>query len=290
MKSSDGKSTNLTNKPNFKQSSNLREFQVKEESRTSIKVPDQRVVGRTQSMSRQPTQSFENQVMDSQSNSNVGSQNLWSKWESELENELLDSRATEKPTEKSTEKSTVAQKTSANTMALNNASSIDNAITSSRELPWPAELALEERRMLREGVVDYSQPINQTEYVRKLSLDYVKNLQKNFKGVLEQFNFTRKDAEALAQIYRVSGTECDFMLFRNGVKLVVSAQKAGRVVFAFNQYLGQVYAPTSGVQSFELEAALGAFQQLHWTYRGERVSSEDVVRYFFTEFVKQSAR
>jgi hypothetical protein len=79
------------------------------------------------------------------------------------------------------------------------------------------------------------------------------------------------------------------MLFRNGVKLVVSGQRAGRIVFAFNQYLGQIFAPNQN-PSLEIEAVWGAFDQLHWTHRGERLSIDDLVRYFITEFSRQSFR
>ncbi len=79
------------------------------------------------------------------------------------------------------------------------------------------------------------------------------------------------------------------MLFRNGLKLLVSAQRAGKIQFAFNQFIGQLHAP-SHQSVTEIDASWGAFDQLVWTYRGERVQMNDVIRYFLTEFSRQSFR
>lgn len=150
-------------------------------------------------------------------------------------------------------------------------------------------LALEERRMEREGVVDFSNTYRKQEMLKLHTTEFAKQLQMLFRREIELFNESRRSAASAIQLYKISKTEADFMLFRNGVKLVVSATQAGRVQFAFNQFLGQVLAPTHAPQ-MEIEAQWGSLDQLIWTYRSERIEAKDLVRYFLTEFVKQSYR
>jgi len=154
---------------------------------------------------------------------------------------------------------------------------------------WAVELAHAELKMERSGEVDVSAPQQRHEILRSRTNEYLLKLFESFRRDVEVFNEARRSPGQSIHVYRVSNTESDFMLFRNGVKLVVSGAKAGRVVFAFNQYLGQIFGPNQS-PTLELEANFGAFDQLTWAYRGERVQIEDVCRYFLAEFVRQSFR
>ena len=156
-------------------------------------------------------------------------------------------------------------------------------------LPWSSELAYEERRMERTGTVDYANQYQKQEILRARTREFTALLQKLFREHVELFNESRRSPAHQIHVYKVSKTDEDFMLYRNGVKLAVSGQRAGRVIFAFNQYLGQIFAPTQA-PVVEIEAAWGPFDQLFWSYKGERLQVLDLVRYFLTEFVRQSFR
>lgn len=160
---------------------------------------------------------------------------------------------------------------------------------SSTHMPWSADLAHNERRMERTGTVDYTNQFQKQEVLRSRTREFTSLLQKHFREQVEVFNDARHSPAHQIHVYKVSKSEEDFMLYRNGVKLVVSGSRAGRVIFAFNQYLGQIYAPTQS-PVLEIEAAWGPFDQLFWSYKGERVQIMDLVRYFLTEFVRQSFR
>ncbi len=162
------------------------------------------------------------------------------------------------------------------------------SLSSTAVLAWATELALEERKMDRMGVVDFSNSFKKQDLLKRMTREFMRKLRESFQRDIEVFNGSRQSASHGVHLYRVSNTEEDFMLFRNGVKLVVSGERSGRVVLAFNQFLGQIFTPSQQQPSFELEASWGAFDQLHWNYRGERVSIPDVVRYFLSEFVRQS--
>ena len=156
-------------------------------------------------------------------------------------------------------------------------------------LPWSSELAHQERQMERTGTVDYTNQYQKHEILRARTREFTAALQRLFRENVELFNESRRSGAHQIHVYRVNKTEEDFMLYRNGVKLIVSGSRAGRLCFAFNQYMGQIFAPTQ-TPIVEVEAAWGPFDQLVWNYKGERVQPADIVRYFLTEFVRQSFR
>jgi len=153
---------------------------------------------------------------------------------------------------------------------------------------WAVDLALAERRMERSGEVDFSNQFQKHELLKRKTVDFVRGLHEAFRAQIELFNEARYSAGHAVHMYRVSGTETDFMLYRNGVKLVVSGSKSGKVVFAFNQYMGQIFTAAQATPTVEIEGHWGPFDQLQWVYKGERIRREDVVQYFMTEFVRQS--
>ncbi len=155
--------------------------------------------------------------------------------------------------------------------------------------PWAVELAMDERRMEAQGTVEFTNSYQKQELLKIRTREYLQTLQEGFRQQVELFNESRRSATHAIHIYKVSKAEGDFMLFRNGVKLVVSGQRAGKIIFAFNQYLGQIFAP-SQAPVIEVEASWGPFDQLFWSFKGERIQVLDLLRYFLTEFSKQSYR
>jgi hypothetical protein len=154
---------------------------------------------------------------------------------------------------------------------------------------WASALALEERRMERNGTVDCASHFQKPEMLRARTKEFLLSLQKLFRQEIELFNEARLSPAHHIHIYKINNTEADFLLYRNRHKLMVSGARAGKILFAFNQYMGAVYSPSQGA-AIEIDAVWGAFDQLHWTFKGERAHTADLVRYFVTEFVKQSFR
>lgn len=155
--------------------------------------------------------------------------------------------------------------------------------------PWAAQLAFHERRLEKEGTVDYGVPFRRQELLAEKTKEFARILQHTFRKHVEHFNQARKSAAHAIHVYRVSRSEEDFLMYRNGVKLIVSAQRAGRISLSFNQFIAPV---SQGEQhsNVELEAIWGPFDQLLWTYKGERVQLMDIVRYFISELAFQSFR
>lgn len=155
--------------------------------------------------------------------------------------------------------------------------------------PWASQLALHERRLEKEGTVDYGVPFRRQELLKDKTKEFANVLQAAFRRHIEQFNLSRKSAAHSIHIYKISRSDEDFLIYRNGVKLLVSAQQAGRITLSFNQYIAPL-AQAEKHGHVELEGVWGPFDQLYWTYRGERVQLMDIVRFFVSELAFQSFR
>lgn len=96
------------------------------------------------------------------------------------------------------------------------------------------------------------------------------------------------------KIYGIANTRADFMLFRNGLKLIFSLQKAGTISVKMNYggYFPTKMATDSAPDQEELiESQWGAFNELFWTYRKVRISGSDhMVRFYLSRFIHESAK
>ncbi len=268
--------------------SNLRDFRIDESPQKELStprgfasqkfqdpgVPKQTVVSRNVSSSVNEWTDSDEDFLNSQSGIGSNSESLWGDWKQELEQTTQPKIQNRAPAiqQPQPEENSGYQPLKAEEFA---------------EPSWAAELALAERKAEREGYVDFTNSYQKQEILKSRTLEFLSSLQKAFREQVEIFNLNRKSPAHAIQIYKVSKTASDFMLFRNGVKLVVSGQRSGRVLFAFNQYLGQIFSPAQN-PSIEIEAEWGPFDQLFWSYKNERVQISDIVRYFMLEFVNQS--
>jgi len=206
---------------------------------------------------------------------------FWNEWESEFKDHSQDPLKD--------------KKNSLNNSSLSTSSSEVNSTVSHEEdpelhlEPWASQLAFHERRLEKEGTVDYGLPFKRQEMLGEKTKEFGRLLQSTFRKQIEMFNQSRKSPAHAIHIYRISRSDEDFLIYRNGIKLIISSQRAGRITLSFNQYL----APNSQSESLghvELEAVWGPFDQLYWSYKGERVQLMDIVRYFLSELAFQSFR
>jgi len=165
----------------------------------------------------------------------------------------------------------------------------NKSVSSEATGTWIDDLAIEERQMEEQGVVDYSHHFQKHKLIQNQTFEFQKKIHLKLTMLIEKFNEIRHSPQNSIKIYGISGSDNDFMLFRNGVKLVISSQQAGKIQFTFNQYIGQTFSSNSSRPLF-IEASWGAFEQLVWNYKGERVNIDETVRFFLAEFVRQSAR
>ena len=102
------------------------------------------------------------------------------------------------------------------------------------------------------------------------------------------------------KVYGIAQTAADFMLFRNQIKLIFANTVHGIIQISFSQHVRGVLAvngqesntisashPTPSLgQPQELMAQVGPFRDVFWSFHGERVSAEQVSKFYFAEFAK----
>jgi hypothetical protein len=233
-------------------------------------------------------------------------ENLWGTWKSDAATQTVDLNLSSSPTielrsideirdnsvqqRPISQENTNLQQIQTDEQSSTEAENFRLATENFGRFPWAVELAQSERRAERLGVVDYANGFQKHEILKLRTREFTARLHAAFREQVELFNESRKSTSHSIQLYKINNTAEDFMLFRNSVKLVVSGQQAGRILFAFNQFMGQIYNSQQPLPTAEINALWGPFEHLIWQHKGERVHIEDIVRYFITEFVKQSFR
>ncbi len=166
------------------------------------------------------------------------------------------------------------------------------------KLTWIKELVRAEQNMEESGVVDFNSGFDPQTILMTESIDFLNTLKSVFVEASSSFNQLKGSSVGRIKIYGISNTNADFMLFRNGFKLIFSLREPGVTGIRFH-YVGagfvQVPAasenggPTPGEEDF-LIARWGAFGDLVWTYHDQPVKIDYLVRYYMTRFIRESAK
>ncbi len=163
------------------------------------------------------------------------------------------------------------------------------------KLTWIKELVLAEQQMEDAGVVDMEAGFDPNRQVDEATYEFISDLKAAFVEAASAFNQLKGSTLGQIRIYGISKTKADFMLFRNGYKLIVSVRQPGVVTTSYSnaaaQYVpGTVAKPDDNKGADVLKASWGAFGQLIWTYNEHMINVDYLVRYYMSRFVKDSAR
>ena len=162
-------------------------------------------------------------------------------------------------------------------------------------LNWIRDLVLSEQKMEEDGVIDFSADLGFTTDLKNESIDFLSELKTNFIETAAAFNQLRSNTDGSVKIYGISGKEADFMLFRNGYKLIFSMKEAGTLSIRFHNIGVLVPQLNEGEAKADPNEALiiatsGPFGELTWKYQGQDIKMNHMVRYYFSRFIKESAR
>ena len=163
----------------------------------------------------------------------------------------------------------------------------------SKDVNWLKRLVENEAELLRTGSGDFVSHQDHRKVVEGATLEFMDELKSEFLACIDLFNSYRGGSHLpnSVKIFNISNTQSDFIVFRNTLKLVVSNPALGVINFSFiNRANTFSKAPVKTKrEGYDLIAQLYPFNDLAWTFHGERINIEAVVRYLFTEFVKSSA-
>jgi hypothetical protein len=165
---------------------------------------------------------------------------------------------------------------------------------------WIKELVKAEHQMEESGMVEINYNIDRERLLTHATLQFLLGLKNDFIDASNAFNELKTSPIGRIKIYGVAKTHGDFMLFRNGFKMIFSLKAPGQIGIRFN-FMGTQFINTPGTghdmgQAKDLmgehliEAAMGVFDEIKWTYKGQAFQHESLVRYYMTIFTKESAR
>lgn len=162
------------------------------------------------------------------------------------------------------------------------------------KLSWIKELVLAEQQMEEAGVVDMEAGFDPARQLEEATVEFINDLKAAFVEAASAFNQLKGSTLGHLRIYGISKTRADFMLFRNGYKLIFSLRQPGLITIAYSS-AGAHYVPGTGPAddtkpSDVLRATWAAFGQLVWTYNDHPINIDYLVRYYMSRFVKDSAR
>lgn len=168
---------------------------------------------------------------------------------------------------------------------------------------WLHELAKAEIHPEAERLLQLGGSFDPQQLVEESSVDFLTEMRDCFTEYTRIFNSYAGGEEAEAsvrfqkiKVYSIAQSAADFMLFRNQVKLIVANSAHGVIQISLAQDAGGAFAldpqmgGSAGASTFgppqDLLAQLGPFRDVHWTFQGEKVSAEQVAKFYFAEFTR----
>ncbi len=164
---------------------------------------------------------------------------------------------------------------------------------------WIHELARAEIHPDAEKLLQLGKSFDPQQLVEESTIEFLTELREQFNEYSRVLNGYSENGVRFQEVkvYAVAQTAADFMLFRNQIKLIFSNSVHGVIQISFAQHvrgtlivngLEQQSAPTQQPtgQAQELMAQVGPFRNVFWTFQGEKVTPEQVAKFYFIEFSK----
>ncbi len=166
-------------------------------------------------------------------------------------------------------------------------------------MSWIKELVRSEENMEENGVVEINDSIDQDRTILVETLNFLNQMKTEFIEASNAFNELKTSAIGRIKVYGIAKTPADFMLFRNGFKMIFSIKQPGQISIRFN-FIGPSFiasqiptAQTSTAPIMEehvLESKPLAFGDYQWTFQGQPVRLASVVKFHLSLFVRESTK
>ncbi len=153
---------------------------------------------------------------------------------------------------------------------------------------WIHEIARAESSPEAEALYQLNQASAPQQAVEESTVEFLTDLRAYFQEYVRIFNSLSETGKKFSEIkiFNLTQGAADFMLYRNGIKLIIANTTHGVIQLSYDKHVitGASNNELSIPQADELIAQLGAFGSVHWMYRSEKVSSDQVAKHFFSEF------
>lgn len=170
----------------------------------------------------------------------------------------------------------------------------------SDKLFWIKDLVHAEDQMEESGMIDLSLGLDNEQVLMRETLRFMTEVKNQIIEAATAFNELKTSPLGRIKIYGIAKTQADFMLFRNGFKMIFAIKEAGAVSIRFN-FMGPSYIPqtiptamansnTAVMEEHTIQARKGAFHELVWTFQDQPVHLASLVRYHITLFIRESSK
>ena len=162
---------------------------------------------------------------------------------------------------------------------------------------WIRELVAADEQIEKSVMIDMNLGLDTQRILVSETVAFLLRLKTDFAESAAGFNELKPTALGRIKIYGIAKTHADFMLFRNGYKMIFAIKNAGLLGIRFH-YIGNLAIPqpnqkdnmTIVMDEELLEAKWGAFEEVIWNYKGMSFKPEYLVRHYMTNFIKESSR
>jgi len=169
--------------------------------------------------------------------------------------------------------------------------------STSNQNSWIRELVSADEQLEKSVMIDMNLGLDTQRILVNESIQFLLRLKNDFAEAAASFNELKPSVLGRIKVYGIAKTHADFMLFRNGYKMIFSIKAAGVISMRFH-YVGNTAIPqpqakenvTIVMEEEMLEAKWGAFEEVLWSYKGQPFKSQFLVRHYMTLFIKDSAR
>jgi hypothetical protein len=163
---------------------------------------------------------------------------------------------------------------------------------------WIRELVAADEQIEKSVMIDMNLGLDTQRILVNESIQFLLKLKNEFAESAAGFNELKPSVLGRIKIYGIAKTHADFMIFRNGYKMIFSIKAAGVISIRFH-FVGNMAIPqpngsnekvTIVMDEQLLEAKWGAFEEVLWTYKAQGFKIPYLVRHYLTLFIKDSAR
>lgn len=167
-----------------------------------------------------------------------------------------------------------------------------------QKLDWIRDLVRSEQQMEESGIIDFNTGFDPEQTLQLETIQFLNDLKAGFIEAATAFNQMKTSQLGTIKIYSISKTQADFMLFRNGFKLIFSLKYPGAIGIRFmgmspnfipGEGAGDVFKNNTGDEDL-IQSQWGAFGDVNWVFREHPVKLDYMIRYYMSRFIRDSAK
>lgn len=161
------------------------------------------------------------------------------------------------------------------------------------EKSWVTDLGVSDST---KEILSYEKHSNPTLVLRLESFKMLNKINLSFFEYANHFNYSLKGDSTPLKVLGITNKQ-SFIVFRNNFRLIISIFEPGVIYFSFENFSGNIYA-TEAPEAISpdevynsgniLVGKLGPFNEITWLFEEKEVKLENVIRHYFTEFIKAS--